>query len=189
VKETDRGLWVKGRLDVEDNPVAAQVYRLMKRRSLKEFSFGYDVPAGGAKRAKDGATELHEIDPLVEIGPTLKGMNEATELHAVKSALEHQTGQDKQDELQEVKDRLAQLEQRFNDFQEKGAEGTGKGPEARPVDPLREVSRQAVAAIRLDGVPERKSPPIEPEQPPAPPSEAELREQFRDVTMQLLRGN
>ena len=46
-RETARGLLVKGRLDVEDNPTAAQVYRLMKRRSLKEFSFGYTVPPGG----------------------------------------------------------------------------------------------------------------------------------------------
>ena len=58
----------------------------MERRSLKEFSFGYRVPVGGQRRAKDGANELRKID-LVEVGPTLKGMNPATELHAVKSAL------------------------------------------------------------------------------------------------------
>lgn len=85
-KETDKGLWVRGRLDVSDNDVARQVHRLMARRSLKEFSFGYDVPKGGEKRAKDGANDLTEIN-LAEIGPTLKGMNPATELHAVKSAL------------------------------------------------------------------------------------------------------
>jgi HK97 family phage prohead protease len=85
-KETDAGLWVKGTLDVADNDVARQVYRLMKRRSLKEFSFGYEVPDGGEKRAKDGANDLHEIS-LAEVGPTLKGMNPSTELHSVKSAL------------------------------------------------------------------------------------------------------
>ena len=85
-KETELGLWIKGRLDVADNPVAKQVHRLMSRRSLKEFSFGYSVPAGGEKRAKDGANDLLEIE-LAEVGPTLKGMNPATELHAVKSAL------------------------------------------------------------------------------------------------------
>jgi len=84
--ETDKGLYVKGRLDVADNPVAKQVHRLMQRRSLKEFSFGYSVPKGGEKRAKDGANELSQID-LAEVGPTLKGMNPATELHSVKSAL------------------------------------------------------------------------------------------------------
>jgi HAMP domain-containing protein len=59
----------------------------MARRSLKEFSFGYSIPKGGEKRAKDGANDLTEID-LAEVGPTLKGMNPATELHAVKSALD-----------------------------------------------------------------------------------------------------
>lgn len=85
VSETERGLWVKGRLDIEDNDVARQVYKLMKRRSLKEFSFGF--PRGAKRvRAKDGAYDLSDID-LVEFGPTLAGANPATELHAVKSAL------------------------------------------------------------------------------------------------------
>lgn len=86
VVETDQGLVVKAHLDVADNPVAKQVHRLLKRRSIKEFSFGYSTPKDGEKRAKDGANELSEID-LFEVGPTLKGMNPATELHAVKSAL------------------------------------------------------------------------------------------------------
>jgi len=90
VVETDRGLRVRGTLDIHDNETAKQVHRLMKRRSLKEFSFGYRVPRGGERAAKDGANELLEID-LVEIGPTLKGANPSTELHAVKSALEKAT--------------------------------------------------------------------------------------------------
>ena len=85
MKQTDRGLLVKGRLDVDDNPVARRAHKLMSRRSLKEFSFGYSVPSGGQRKADDGANELIEID-LYEIGPTLKGMNPATELHSVKSA-------------------------------------------------------------------------------------------------------
>lgn len=103
-KETASGLWVKGRLDVEDNEVARQVHRLMSRRSLKEFSFGYAVPTGGERRAKDGANELLEIE-LAEVGPTLKGMNPSTELHAVKSALGVPIDQD---ELREQSRRLEQ---------------------------------------------------------------------------------
>lgn len=86
VKETSKGLMVKGTLDIEDNPVAAQVHKLMKRRSLKEFSFGYTVPEGGESIADDGAMDVEDVD-LIEIGPTLKGANPATELLAVKSAL------------------------------------------------------------------------------------------------------
>ena len=85
MQQTHRGLLVKGQLDVDDNPIAQRVHKLMQRRSLKEFSFGYSVPSGGARKAEDGANELIEID-LYEIGPTLKGMNPATELHSVKGS-------------------------------------------------------------------------------------------------------
>jgi len=89
VKQVAQGLQVTGKLDVEDNPVAKQVYKLMKRRSLKEFSIGYDVPEGGEKRAKDGANEISEIT-LAECGPCLKGVDPKTELQEVKSALHTQ---------------------------------------------------------------------------------------------------
>jgi HK97 family phage prohead protease len=82
VVETDDGLFVKrGRIDL-DNPFAAQVYRLLSERRVKEFSFGYSVR--DAETAKDGAYDLLDLD-LFEIGPTLKGMNPATELLAVKA--------------------------------------------------------------------------------------------------------
>jgi HK97 family phage prohead protease len=86
VRETPRGLLLKGRLDIEDNPVAKQVHKLMQRRSLKEFSIGYSVPSGGESLAKDGANEISEIE-LVEAGPTLKGIDPKTELRGVKAAL------------------------------------------------------------------------------------------------------
>jgi HK97 family phage prohead protease len=79
--ETDEGLVVKGELDL-DNEFAAQVYRLLAERRVKELSFGYNVV--DAEKAKDGALELRELD-LIEVGPTLKGMNPATQLLAVKS--------------------------------------------------------------------------------------------------------
>src|ERR1700752_849091 len=82
--QTPRGLHVKGTLDIADNEVARQVHKLMKRRSLKEFSFGYKVPRGGEKRAPDGANELSEID-LIEVAPTLKAATPATVLHGVKA--------------------------------------------------------------------------------------------------------
>ena len=86
VKQTAKGLQVTGKLEVDDNPVARQVYKLMKRRSLKEFSIGYSVPTGGEKRAADGANEISDIR-LAECGPCLKGIDPKTELQAVKSAL------------------------------------------------------------------------------------------------------
>lgn len=84
VVETDRGLLVQGRLDLE-NPLAKQVHNLMSRRLLKGWSFGYTVPKGGQKRA-NGANEITEVD-LVEVGPTLKGANPEAQLQAVKSGM------------------------------------------------------------------------------------------------------
>lgn len=80
------GLLVKGHLDVE-KPFAKQVYDLLAGRRVKEFSFSYDVPAGGERRGKDGANELLVLD-IIEVGPTLKGANPETLSLGVKSDLE-----------------------------------------------------------------------------------------------------
>jgi HK97 family phage prohead protease len=80
-EETDAGLKVRGQIDL-DNPFAAQVYRLLSQRRVKEFSFGYNVR--DEKPDSRGVNELREVD-IIEAGPTLKGMNPATELLAVKA--------------------------------------------------------------------------------------------------------
>lgn len=80
-EETDNGLKVIAQLDVDDDPSAAKVHRLLKDRRIKEFSFAYDV----IDEAKaDGANELRELD-LIEVGPTLKGMNPETVLVGAKA--------------------------------------------------------------------------------------------------------
>ena len=85
VVESGDGLLVKrGRIDL-DRPFAEQVFHLLERRRVKEFSFGYQVR--DAETAKDGAYNLLDVD-LFELGPTLKGMNPETELLAVKALAE-----------------------------------------------------------------------------------------------------
>ncbi len=79
--ENETGLHVKGHIDL-DSAFGAQVYRLLSQRRVKEFSFGYDVK--DSKRDDKGVLDLLEID-LIELGPTLKGMNPETELLAVKA--------------------------------------------------------------------------------------------------------
>jgi HK97 family phage prohead protease len=85
-KETDEGLWVKAQLDMED-PAAAKVFRLLKRGTLAEFSFAYDIVE---EKLQNGANELLKLD-VIEVGPTLKGMNPATQLLTVKSVEGHET--------------------------------------------------------------------------------------------------
>jgi hypothetical protein len=77
----------------------------MSRRSLKEFSFGYSVPPGGQRRAKDGTNELIELE-LVEVGPTLKRMNPATDLHSVKGDTAPDPDQLYEPELEDIKERV-----------------------------------------------------------------------------------
>lgn len=74
------GLWTKYRVD--EAPFADQVFRLLKERRVREASFAYDVVR--EKRAPDGTTDLLELD-VIEVGPTLKGMNPMTQLLAAKS--------------------------------------------------------------------------------------------------------
>lgn len=82
--ETDTGLLVKGQLDL-DNPKAAQVHKLLKGRRVTQFSFAYSVLDSGPVEV-DGvkATELRSLK-LYEVGPTLVGMNQSTELLSAKS--------------------------------------------------------------------------------------------------------
>ena len=65
-----KGLKVAGQIDLDD-AFAAKVYRLLKERRVKEFSFAYDV-VKEKKNKDDGANDLLELK-IFEVGPTLKG--------------------------------------------------------------------------------------------------------------------
>lgn len=86
-KETDTGLLVTGRLDL-DNPTAAQVHRLLKGGRVKEFSFAFSYDPEDVTPAKRDGVEVRELHRLKlhEVGPTMIGANPATELISVKSA-------------------------------------------------------------------------------------------------------
>lgn len=82
------GLYVKGQLDLGEDasPLAARVHALMKGRRITQFSFAYDVlDAGMAKSEEEGNFyELRKLS-LFEVGPTLVGVNQDTELLGAKS--------------------------------------------------------------------------------------------------------
>lgn len=88
-EEVDDGLKITAALDVH-KPFAKQVYDLLAERRVKEFSFAYEIV--DAEQTKD-AFELKELN-VIEVGPTLQGMNPATQLLAVKSytKAEHDAG-------------------------------------------------------------------------------------------------
>jgi HK97 family phage prohead protease len=87
-KETDEGLLVTGQIeDLDTNPTAQQVYRLLKGRRVTQFSFAYDVEEGAWVEPADewGYYELRKLR-LYEVGPCLVGANQETELLAAKAA-------------------------------------------------------------------------------------------------------
>ena len=83
-KETDEGVEATGRLFIdgdkgEDHATAREVYVGLKTRALKEYSFAYEV-VDAAEVTENGETirELRDVE-LFEWGPTLVGVNPATE--------------------------------------------------------------------------------------------------------------
>lgn len=89
------GLWVKGRLFVEDDddhPVARQVYTAMKSRNgrppaLRQFSFAYDVEESEETFEKGKRVrELKSLFPVGEVGPCLAGINDQTQMLAAPKA-------------------------------------------------------------------------------------------------------
>lgn len=87
--ETDEGLVVDAKLDVESNPKAAQVARLLKERRITQFSFGYRATDWAMVKDPESpfgeVRELRAVD-VFEVGPTLLGMNEDTRLIQAASA-------------------------------------------------------------------------------------------------------
>ena len=84
------GLWTHSRLFVgkaEDHQVARQVYAGMKaeHQPVREFSFAYEVMA--SQWVTEDGVEIRELLQvgLFEHGPTLVGMNRATQLLQVAS--------------------------------------------------------------------------------------------------------
>jgi Escherichia/Staphylococcus phage prohead protease len=87
--ETLQGLEVTGQIDdLDTNPTAAQVYRLLKGRRVTQFSFAYDVGEGAwvsdDEHPWGGYYELRRVK-LHEVGPCLVGANQETELIAAKA--------------------------------------------------------------------------------------------------------
>jgi uncharacterized protein len=68
-EERDEGLWVKARLDLEED-FARRLWKKLRQRAVKDFSFAYDIL--DEKQAEDGANELLELE-ILEVGPDPQG--------------------------------------------------------------------------------------------------------------------
>lgn len=84
-REDERGLLVKGQLDLE-NPKAVQVYRLLKGRRLSQLSFAFDIREDGIVTLENDVKvrELRDLK-LYEVSLVPIGANQDTEVLAVKA--------------------------------------------------------------------------------------------------------
>lgn len=98
-EERPEGLWVRAQLDPDDltdkQSKTSKIYRLLKGRRVKQFSFAFDVVDGGwGVRDDRDVYELRKLK-LYEVGPCLIGVNQATDLLDIKGRKPSETGDDK----------------------------------------------------------------------------------------------
>lgn len=81
---TPPGLLVEAQMD--DDPTAQKVHKLLKSRRVTQASFAYDVV--DSEVVQENGRTLRKLKKLrlYEVGPTLIGMNQETELLTVKEA-------------------------------------------------------------------------------------------------------
>lgn len=89
ISEDAKGLYVKGQLLIEDDPVARRAYGHLKAKSIGGMSIGYSVPAGGSEpdEKRRGVMRLSEIN-LREISLVTMPMNIDAKVTAVKAILD-----------------------------------------------------------------------------------------------------
>lgn len=89
--EDGQGLRVKVALDIETS-WGKQVARLLKEERVQQMSFSFDVQDGAFVEPDSGPWyyELRKLD-LFEVSVVPIGMNQATEIFSVKSAMEKKT--------------------------------------------------------------------------------------------------
>ena len=102
--ETDAGLVLVGRLNIERSAAAAQIRDLLKSGDVSGWSFGYAVKRQRA--AAGGVTELLELD-ILEAGPTPMPMNTAARTISVKGEQMPHDDPDRAPSHTELEERLA----------------------------------------------------------------------------------
>lgn len=86
MREDEKGLYVEGKLLVDDVQRAREIHALMKAGALDGMSIGYGVRDSSRDRST-GITNLKDLR-LFEVSIVTFPMNEAARVDAVKSALE-----------------------------------------------------------------------------------------------------
>lgn len=89
IAEDSKGLYVRGQLLVDADPLAKRAHGLLKAKALGGMSIGYAIPAGGAEpdEKRRGVTRLKKID-LREVSLVTMPMNIMARVTDVKAMIE-----------------------------------------------------------------------------------------------------
>lgn len=88
MEEDERGLYLEGRLLIEDDPLAKRAYAHLKAGSLTGLSIGYSIAPGGAEWDNGaGVYRLKKLD-LWEVSLVTFPANDAARVETIKSALQ-----------------------------------------------------------------------------------------------------
>lgn len=85
--EDSKGLWVKGRLLIEESPKAREVHGLVKAGALDGLSIGYRTVAAEPKKGKPGIISLLKLD-LLENSIVTFAANDRARVEVIKSILD-----------------------------------------------------------------------------------------------------
>lgn len=159
VKETKDGLVVAGRLHIDTNPRAAQIYDLLQKNLVTQWSFAYEVK--DERLADDLAREIYEAE-LFEIGPTLVGANPLVDTLQLASAQESDVNAP--DVI--VRGALSKFEERMDELVE---EKLGRVLSAKTEARIRSAMTELESILSALGEPDEEIP--QTEQAAAPPPE------------------
>ncbi|QMV65181.1 HK97 family phage prohead protease [Pseudomonas berkeleyensis] len=88
MEEDDHGLYLEGRLLIDDDPLARRAYAHLKAGSITGLSIGYSIPAGGGTWDNGaGVYHLNQID-LWEVSLVTFPANDAARVDTVKTSLQ-----------------------------------------------------------------------------------------------------
>lgn len=85
--EDGKGLWVKGRLLIDESPKAREAHGLLKAGALDGLSIGYRTLKAAPKEGKPGVMSLLQLD-LLENSVVTFAANERARVEVVKSILD-----------------------------------------------------------------------------------------------------
>jgi len=88
MEEDEHGLYLEGRLLIDDDPLARRAYAHLKAGSITGLSIGYSIPRGGASWDEGaGVYRISQVD-LWEVSLVTFPANDAARVDTVKSAMQ-----------------------------------------------------------------------------------------------------